>query len=86
MRYNNSNFPCRDIPCSDNDGGFSIEPNNIKERGNLVDDDGGGRFISTQDEKQAHKREVGITFGYYNLKISRGGLKKYRDVSPRSGK
>jgi hypothetical protein len=45
-------------PCSDNDGGFSIEPKNIKERGNLVAHDGGGRFISTQDEQQAHKREL----------------------------
>jgi hypothetical protein len=31
---NNSDFGGGDMPCSDNDGGSSIEPKNIEERGN----------------------------------------------------
>jgi hypothetical protein len=74
------------MSCSDNARGFSIEPKNIKERGNSMVDDGGGRLISTQAQQQARKREVDITIGDHNSKISRGRLNKYRGVSPRSGK
>jgi hypothetical protein len=56
------------------------------EPGNPVADDGGARFISTQAQQQARKTEAGITVGDHNLKIRGGALKKYRDVSHRSGK
>jgi hypothetical protein len=51
-RHIDSNFSYGDMSCSDNDGGFSIESKNIKERGNHVADDGGGRFISTQAQNK----------------------------------
>jgi hypothetical protein len=72
MQHNDSNFSCGDMSCSDNDGDFSIDYKNIKEQGNLIVDDGGGKFISTQAQQQAHKIEVSITVGYHKSKISGG--------------
>jgi hypothetical protein len=74
------------MPCSDNDGDFSIDPKNIIQWGNPMVDGGGGRFISTQAQQQACKTKVGITVRDQNSKITGGGLNKYRGVSPRSGK
>jgi hypothetical protein len=31
MQHNDSKFSCGDMSCSDNDEGFSIDPQNIKE-------------------------------------------------------
>jgi hypothetical protein len=39
MRHNDSKFACRDMSCSDNDGGFSIDPQNIKVWMMMVDVD-----------------------------------------------
>jgi hypothetical protein len=30
MQHNDSNFSCGDMSCSDNDGGFSIDPKTLK--------------------------------------------------------
>jgi hypothetical protein len=76
MRHSDSNFGGGDMPCSDNDGGSSIEPKNIEDRGNPVADDDG-----TEAQKQARRTAAGIGVGDHNLKISGGELKKYKGVS-----
>ena len=45
MRHSGSNFAGGNLQCSANDGGSSIEPKIIEERGNPVANGGGGRFI-----------------------------------------
>jgi hypothetical protein len=59
MQHSDSNFARGHKPCSDNDGGSSIKPINIEERGKSVADDDGGRFIRTEAQREL-KKYIGV--------------------------